>query len=176
MELCVMTMKNDTKIEEELTCHFKIDMNFTKFDPSTRKVYFFFSVGSLWPKYILFELQKYREVIFHDTEELYKFWRMTDQWFEKRHEKFGKFSPENLKVSKLKLWWDPFVQSRKGMTLKFAEELWVMTMKTNAKFEKELTFHFKTYMRNLTNFDLITRKSKKLLFNLLFNCPRKLSS
>ena len=37
-ELCVMTMKNDTKIEEELTCCFKIDMrNFTNFDPSTRK-------------------------------------------------------------------------------------------------------------------------------------------
>ena len=38
MELCVMTMKNDTKTEEELTCHFKIDMrNFTNFDPSTQK-------------------------------------------------------------------------------------------------------------------------------------------
>ena len=37
-ELDVMTVKNDTKIEEELTCRFKIDMNFTKFDPSTRKV------------------------------------------------------------------------------------------------------------------------------------------
>ena len=35
-ELCVMTMKNDTKIEEELTCRFKIDMrNFTNFDQST---------------------------------------------------------------------------------------------------------------------------------------------
>ena len=33
-----MTMKNETKTEEELTCHFKIDiMNFTNFDPSTRK-------------------------------------------------------------------------------------------------------------------------------------------
>ena len=38
VELRVMTMKNDTKIEEELTCRFKIDMNFTDFDPSTRKV------------------------------------------------------------------------------------------------------------------------------------------
>ena len=37
-KLCVMKMKNDTKIEEELTCCFKIDMNFTNFDPSTRKV------------------------------------------------------------------------------------------------------------------------------------------
>ena len=37
-ELCVMKMKNDTKIEEELTCRFKIDMrNFTNFDHSTRK-------------------------------------------------------------------------------------------------------------------------------------------
>ena len=33
-----MTMKNDTKIDEELTCCFKIDMtNFRNFDPSTRK-------------------------------------------------------------------------------------------------------------------------------------------
>ena len=37
-----MTMKNDIKIEEELTCRFKIDVNFTKFDPSTQKVFFFF--------------------------------------------------------------------------------------------------------------------------------------
>ena len=35
-ELSVMTMKNDAKIEEELTCQFKIDMrNLTNFDPST---------------------------------------------------------------------------------------------------------------------------------------------
>ena len=47
------------------------------------------------------------------------------------------------------------------MTLKFTEELGVMTMKSNAKFEEELTFHFKTDMRSLTNFDSSTRKSKK---------------
>ena len=28
-----------------------------------------------------------------------------------------------------------------------------MTMKNNAKFEEELTCHFKTGMRNLTNFE-----------------------
>ena len=48
------------------------------------------------------------------------------------------------------------------MTLKFAEELCVMTMKNNAKFEEKLTCHFKTDMRNLTNFDSSTRKSKKI--------------
>ena len=37
-ELCVMTMKNDAKIEEELTCQFKTDMrNLTNFDPNTQK-------------------------------------------------------------------------------------------------------------------------------------------
>ena len=36
--LCVMTMSNDAKIEEELTCQFKTDMrNLTNFDPSTQK-------------------------------------------------------------------------------------------------------------------------------------------
>ena len=35
-ELCVMTMKNDAKYEEELTCQFKIDMrNLTNSDLST---------------------------------------------------------------------------------------------------------------------------------------------
>ena len=37
-----------------------------------------------------------------------------------------------------------------------------MTMKNNAKFEEELTCHFKTEMRNLMNFHLSTRKSKKI--------------
>ena len=39
------------------------------------------------------------------------------------------------------------------MRLKSREELSVMTMKNDAKFEEELTYHFKVDMRNLTNFD-----------------------
>ena len=38
-------------------------------------------------------------------------------------------------------------------------------MNNNAKCEGKLTFQFKTDIRNLTNFDTSTRKSKKLLFN-----------
>ena len=129
----------------------------------------FVLIGSLWSKYIMFEPQKNRGVIFHDTEELCKFWKKTDLWFEKWHEKFGIFSPEHLKVWKLGLWWDPFVQSRKGMTLKLTEELCVMVMKNNARFKEKLTCHFKTDMRNLTNFYSSTRKSKNMLFNWLFN-------
>ena len=48
------------------------------------------------------------------------------------------------------------------MSLKFTEELCVMTMKNDAKFEKELTCQFKIDMRNLTNLGPNTRKSHKL--------------
>ena len=37
-----------------------------------------------------------------------------------------------------------------------------MTMKNDAKFEKELTCQFKIDMRNLTNFDQRTQKSQKI--------------
>ena len=38
-EFCVMTMKNDAKFEEELTCQFKTDMrNLMSFDLSTEKL------------------------------------------------------------------------------------------------------------------------------------------
>ena len=77
------------------------------------------------------------------------------------NEEFGKFSPEHSKVSKLELWWGPFIQSRKCMSLKFTEELWLMIMKNDAKFAEELTCHFKIDIRNLTNFDPSIWKSKK---------------
>ena len=70
--------------------------------------------------------------------------------------------------------WDLFSQSRKCMTLKFTEELYVMKMKNDTKIEEELTCCFKTDMSNLsnTNFDLSTRKSKKFVLNgsLWQNC------
>ena len=112
---------------------------------------------SFWANYILFELKKYIGVIFHDMEEWCKIWIKTDLLTGKWHEEFGKFSPEYSKVSKLELWWDPFAQSRKCMTLKFTEELCVMTMKNDTKIEEELTCRFKIDM-NFTNFDPSTRK------------------
>ena len=50
------------------------------------------------------------------------------------------------------------------MSLKFAGQLCVMTMKNDAKLGEELTCQFKIDMRNLTNYDPSTRKSKKILF------------
>ena len=42
------------------------------------------------------------------------------------------------------------------MNLKFAKELYVMTMKNDAKLKEELACHFKLDIRNLMNFDQST--------------------
>ena len=121
-------------------------------------------MGSFWGNYVLFELKKYRGVIFDDIEEWYKIWRKTNMWFGKWQE-FGKFSPEHSKESKLGLWWDPFVKSWKCMTLKFTEELCVMTMKNDTKIEEELTCRFKIDLRKILTQGL--KSLKKLCFNWL---------
>ena len=88
----------------------------------------------------------------------------TDLWFRKWHEEYVKFPPENLKVSKLGFWWDPLIQSWKRMSLKSTEDLSLMTIKNDTKFEELLICHFKVDMRNLTNFDRNTWKSPKFSF------------
>ena len=118
-ELYVMTMKNDAKFKKELACHFKIDMrNLTNFDLSTQKHHFKFALIY----YLMFEPKNYRGVMFDDTKNWSKTWRKTDLCFQKGHEEFVKVSLEHLKVSKLGLWWDSFIQSRKCLSLKFTRE------------------------------------------------------
>ena len=73
------------------------------------------------------------------------------------------FTTAHLKVYKLELLLCPFIQSRKCMSLRFTGELCVMTMKDDSKFEEDLTCHFETDMRNLTNLDLSTQKSQKFV-------------
>ena len=50
-------------------------------------------------------------------------WRKTGLCFQKWDDEFDNFSPEHLKISKLGLWWDAFIQSRKFISLKFTLEL-----------------------------------------------------
>ena len=155
-------MKNDVKIEEELTCQFKIDMgNLANFDRSTQKSQNLHFNG--------LPLTKLYNVRAEKVQGSYVWWHwmlrqnLKENWlcFQKWHEEFGKYSPEHLKVSKLGLWWDYFIQSWKCMSLKFTGDLSVMTMKNDAKLGEELTSYFKIDLRNLTNFDPSTKKSGK---------------
>ena len=50
------------------------------------------------------------------------------------------------------------------MRLKLTEELWVITMKKDPKFEEEFTCSFKIDKTNLTNIDPSTEKSQKFAF------------
>ena len=69
-ELSFMTLKSDAKFKEKLTCGFKYDMkDLVNFHPTTQKSKNFTSMGYFCPKYMRFELKKYRGVIFHDTEQ-----------------------------------------------------------------------------------------------------------
>ena len=122
-------------------------------------------MGSFGRKYILFELKKYRGVMFHGTEEWCKIWKKTDLWFGKWHKEFGNFLPDDSKISKLGLWWVPFIQSRKYMSLKFTKELCIITMKNDAKFEKQLTCRFKID----TTIQQIFNRGLECLENLHFN-------
>ena len=90
----------------------------------------------------VYDLKRYIGVIFHDTELSSKIWKknkQTDLWFWRWHEEFGKYTSDHLEVSRLGLWWDPFIQSRKCMSFKFTRELCVMAIKNDVKYEEELT-------------------------------------
>ena len=64
-----MALKNDAKFEEKLTLGSKNNMrNLVNFHLTTQKSENFTSIGYFRPKYMRFELKKYRGVIFHDTE------------------------------------------------------------------------------------------------------------
>ena len=61
----------------------------------------FILIGSFWAKYMLFEVKKYRQVIFHETEEGSKIWRGIDLSFQNWHKEFDKSWAEHSKVSKV---------------------------------------------------------------------------
>ena len=87
-----MKLKRDMKFGEESTCHFKINKEFDKFWPDHSKVSKIFTlIGSFWAKYVLFQLKKYRGVIFHETEEGYKIWRGINLSLQDWHKEFDKF-------------------------------------------------------------------------------------
>ena len=150
-----MKLKMDTKFGEESTWRFKIGIsnliNLTWALKSLKNLHF---NGLLLSKVDVAWAKKSREELSF----------MTLQSDAKCDEKLTcclKWEISQIftraQVSKLKLWWDPFVQRRKCMSLKFTEKLCVMKMKNDTKIEEELTCCFKIDM-NFTNFDPSTRK------------------
>ena len=85
-----ITLENDAKFEDELTFTLKNDMrNLANFDPTLKTFKIFILMGSFCPKYIIFEVTKYRRVMRLFTGNQCKFWKKNDLWFHKWHEEFG---------------------------------------------------------------------------------------
>ena len=72
-----------------------------------------------------------------------------------------------MKVRKFALWLDPFVQSIQIFRWKSTEELCLMTLKSDAKFEEKLTLGSKNDMTNLVNFNASSGKSGNLQSDVL---------
>ena len=95
------------------------EKEFDKFWPEHKKISKIWTlISSFWTNYIIFEVKIYRRVIFHDNKEWCKIWRKPESSLVKWHEEFAKFLPEHSKASKMRLWLDPFIQSRICMSLK----------------------------------------------------------
>ena len=94
--------ESDANVKEKLTCGFKYDKrNLVNFHQTTQKFKNFFSMGFFCPKYTRFQLQEYRGVIFHDTEQWCKIWIKPDLVVSKMAEELGELSLEHPKVWKL---------------------------------------------------------------------------
>ena len=107
-----MTLKSDAKFKEKLTCGFKYDMrNLVNFHPTTQKSKNFTPMGYFCPKYMRFELKKYRGVIFHDTEQWCKIWINLDLVISKLVWGIGSTFIKALKNLKIRTLMGSFVQS-----------------------------------------------------------------
>ena len=128
---------------------------FDKFWPEHSQVSKIFTLmGSFWAKYTFFKLNKYRWVIFHAIEERCKFEEKLTCGLKNDLRNLANFHQSTWKSQN----WD-----FDGILLSKVEKVWPWNSQRsyNAKFEEKLTCHFKTDIRDLTNFDSSTRKSKK---------------
>ena len=151
-----MTLRNDEKPEEELTCRFKIDIrNLTNFDPSTQKSQKFA------PKYIMFELKKNRGVMFDSTQDWYKVWRKTGLCFQKLTWETWQIFTRALKSLQIETLMASFCLKLKIYELKTYRGVMCHGNEEWFKIWNRIDFHFKIDMRNLTNFDLSRWKSQK---------------
>ena len=92
----------------------------------------------------MFELKKYRGVLFHETEEEYKIWRGIVLSFQNWRKEFDKFSPEHSQVSKvlslMGSFWAKYIlfgiKKHRGVIFHDIEEWYKIRRKTDLSFGK----------------------------------------
>ena len=143
---------------------------FDKFWPEHSKISKICTLmGSFWIKHITFELNKYRGVLCYCTEEWYKIWRGNDLSVQNWYKEFDKFWPKHLKISKICTSMG-CLQSKiiniiyikyNFCAKKSIEELRVMALKIDAKFEGKLICAFQKFLiYRLKNSDFILESKR----------------
>ena len=113
----------------------------------------------------MFELKKYKGVIFHETEEGYKIWSGIDLSFKNCCKEFHKFWPEHSKVSKIFTLMGPFWAKYILFELKMFRGVIFHDIKEWCKSEEKLTCFLENDLRNLANFHQSTWKCQNWNFD-----------
>ena len=120
-------------------------------------------MDSFWGKYILFELKKYRGIIFHETEVGYKIWRGIDL-FQNWYKEFDKISVNHSKVSKFFILMGSFWGKYILFELKKYRGIIFHETEVGYKIWKGIKLSFQNWHKELTKFEPSTRKSQKFWF------------
>ena len=110
----------------------------TNFWPEHSKVTKMFTlIDYFWAKYILFQLEKYRGVIFHDSEKWCKIWTGNNLPFQNWHEEFVKLWPKLSKVSKMITLMGSLWARYTLFELEKYRRAYFVTLKSDVKFGEE---------------------------------------
>ena len=123
-------------------------------------------MGSFYPKYIMFQLEDFRGIMCHDTEECCKFKEKLTCALKNDIRNLVSFHASRRKSENLYFDWILLSKAYKDLDEKVQKSC-LMTLKSDAKFEEKLTLGSKNDMRNLVNFNASSGKSENLHFDLL---------
>ena len=116
-------------------------------------------IGSFCWKYKTFQLQKYRGVMSHDTEDWCKIWRKTICHL-KSNQNLVDFDLSTKKSQKFALWLIPFMKKNITFDLKKYRRVIFHDTKIRCKIEEKLTCGLENDIMNLANFHQKTFKSQ----------------
>ena len=104
----------------------------------------------------------------NDTEEWWKIWRGIDMSFQNRPKEFDKFWLKHFSLKNLHFNGLLLTKVYNVWAKKSTEELYFMTLESDAKFEEKLTCCLENDIRNLAKFHQSTRKSQNCLKKVFY--------
>ena len=135
--------------------------DFGKFSPEHSKISKISTLMSyFWPKYKMFELIKYRRVMFDGTKYWCKIWKKTDLCFQNGTGNLANFHQSMFESLKIWTFLGPFIQSRKSMSVKFTAGAMCHDNEEWCKIWTGTDWQFKIDMTYFTIFDSSTQKSQ----------------